>query len=301
MHQQYTEPKFTSVGQHTSEPHRRPGPPPPPAPAPEHTQTGQPPQTPQAEPAWYLRIFDNHYIRSVPTVSDRILNIQAKFFISGLGLDQKSHILDLACGTGCHTWRLTRGGFRVTGLDYSQAMLEEAKREVASRLPDRFPRPTLLRQDMRHIDFQSEFDGVLLAGTSFGYFSHQENLNLLQKINQSLKRGGRLLIETVNRDYIQSELPSHSIWRSNDILVSEEVNFDFRTSVLDSVRQMVFDDGRTRADSISIRLYSLHEFGQMLASAGFIMEAVSGGISCGPWFPGSNSPRLVMVAKKVKS
>src|SRR5438552_3143698 len=49
-----------------------------------------------------------------------------------------AHLLDLGCGPGCDAESLARKGFRVTGIDWSGAMVEEARsRVVRSALGDR--------------------------------------------------------------------------------------------------------------------------------------------------------------------
>ena len=49
-----------------------------------------------------------------------------------------SHILDLGCGPGCDEDHLARRGYRVTAIDWSPAMVDEARRRVlAAGLADR--------------------------------------------------------------------------------------------------------------------------------------------------------------------
>src|SRR5260370_20555519 len=56
-----------------------------------------------------------------------------------------STVLDLACGTGNVTLELERRGYRVTGVDNSEAMLRQARAKPAQHA-------RLLLQDARHLD-----------------------------------------------------------------------------------------------------------------------------------------------------
>jgi ubiquinone/menaquinone biosynthesis C-methylase UbiE len=53
------------------------------------------------------------------------------------GLPDGSKILDIPCGTGRLVEELLEAGYRVTGVDISQDMLDEAKRKL-TRFGDRF-------------------------------------------------------------------------------------------------------------------------------------------------------------------
>ena len=67
------------------------------------------------------------------------------------------HILDAGCGTGRIVKYFTRKGYRVTGIDISQAMLEIAIREN--------PEAEFVNMDMRALGFAVDhFDGIWNSG-----------------------------------------------------------------------------------------------------------------------------------------
>jgi ubiquinone/menaquinone biosynthesis C-methylase UbiE len=64
-----------------------------------------------------------------------------------------SRVLDVGCGPGRDVKYLTDHGYSVIGVDYSEGMLEEARKRV--------PGGDFRKMDMRRIDFQAnEFDAV---------------------------------------------------------------------------------------------------------------------------------------------
>ncbi|RPI33021.1 MAG: class I SAM-dependent methyltransferase, partial [Chloroflexota bacterium] len=83
-----------------------------------------------------------------------------------LELDAPMNILDLACGFGRHANRLAALGHRVTGVDLTPGFLEIARKDAQARGVEVDYR----QGDMRRIDFENEFDRVLLLFTAFGYF-----------------------------------------------------------------------------------------------------------------------------------
>lgn len=72
-------------------------------------------------------------------------------------LAEDASVLDLGCGTGAYTKALVRHGYRVTGLDFSSAMLTRASQVVHS------PRATFQQADSNApLAFPAgAFDGVL--------------------------------------------------------------------------------------------------------------------------------------------
>jgi predicted SAM-dependent methyltransferase len=56
--------------------------------------------------------------------------------------------------------------------------------------------------DLRELNIEDRFDGILNWAGSFGYFSESENARLITAYVRALRPGGRLLIEQPNREYL---------------------------------------------------------------------------------------------------
>jgi len=111
-----------------------------------------------------------------------------------LALPPGASLVDLGCGRGRHTIPLSLKGFRVTGVDLSDVMLNLA-RERASR-----ERATVewVREDMRTFIRPGAFDACLSLFTSFGYFCDEENQGVLTNMARSLKESGVFLLDLRN-------------------------------------------------------------------------------------------------------
>ena len=70
----------------------------------------------------WARIYD-HDANPLPALEDPQVR-------EALGDVRAREVLDLGCGTGRHTEWLVAGGARVTAVDFSEAMLEQARRKV---------------------------------------------------------------------------------------------------------------------------------------------------------------------------
>ncbi|MDB4947189.1 MAG: hypothetical protein JWP97_6723 [Labilithrix sp.] len=103
--------------------------------------------------------------------------------------------LDVCCGTGAALGRVralcTR---RAVGLDFSQGMLDEARRRLASA-PGDAP-VELVRGDAMALPFDAEFDVVVSAG-AFGHVLREDEDRFVHGIARALKPGGRFVFPTM--------------------------------------------------------------------------------------------------------
>jgi SAM-dependent methyltransferase len=110
-----------------------------------------------------------------------------------------SHILDLGCGPGSDAEYLARKGYRVTAIDWSPAMVEEARRRVRDAgVADRV--------DVQHLGIH-EIDRLARADAPFdAAYSNFGPLNCVvdlpaaaQRIADRLKPGGVLVASVIGR------------------------------------------------------------------------------------------------------
>src|SRR5262245_34851476 len=150
-------------------------------------------------PPWFVSWFDSIHYHKLYAYRD---DTEAAGFIDELirrfEPSNGAAALDLGCGTGRHSKYLASKGLRVTGLDLSPNSIERARR---------LEQPGLLfhEHDMRVPFGKNEFDYVFNFFTSFGYFDGpNENLMVVRNIADSLKPGGRLVLDYLNVGYAEA-------------------------------------------------------------------------------------------------
>lgn len=114
-------------------------------------------------------------------------------------LNKDVEILDLGCGPGLYSSRLANLGYNVTGIDYSQRSIQYAKREAKKKEID----VNYIYQDYLTIDYESDFDVIMLIYCDFGALTNQERDILLKKVYRALKPGGLFIFDVFtdkNRD-----------------------------------------------------------------------------------------------------
>jgi len=261
-------------------------PPPPPPPSLDPSRRRQKP--------WWEDLFSDDFIRTLDRLEPPFVQKECDFIEDRLGLEKGAVILDLGCGFGLQAVELASRGYSVVGYDLSLAMLAHA----ADEAQERAQKLNFLHGDMREMAFEDTFDGVYSWSTSFGYFDDEKNQNILTRIHRALRKGGMLLLDIINRDYIAPRQPSLVWFEGDGCVCMDEMNVDFFTSRLKVKRTVMFDDGRSRELDYSIRLYTLHELGKMLHDSGFKVLEVTGHPAHPGVFFGSESPRVIVLAER---
>jgi len=103
---------------------------------------------------------------------------------------QPEVVLDLGCGTGQLTQRLTEQfpDAEVVGIDYSAGMLVEASDRVGNRA-------NLVRADAQHLPFRSASADVVVCTESFHWYGDQRRA--LEELAAVLRPGGQLVIASI--------------------------------------------------------------------------------------------------------
>jgi ubiquinone/menaquinone biosynthesis C-methylase UbiE len=101
-------------------------------------------------------------------------------------LEPGNAVLDVGCGSGYIASILENRGFKVTGIDISETMLDLARENA--------PRSTFVRMSMRKLDFPKEsFDGIACL-YSIIHVPRRYHLGILKQFRRILRPGGHLAI-----------------------------------------------------------------------------------------------------------
>ena len=254
------------------------------------------PKPPIIKSHWVNQVFDETYLRLAEHRSSHRLEVELNFISDQLGLqDRDGQLIDIACGGGQYAVELKRRGVDVVGLDQSRLALAWAKhRAEKSKVSLKF-----ICADMRRLDFEKMFSSALIWGNSLGYFGREGDTETFESVARLLRPGGRVLFETLNRDFIRRELPHRNWWESDSLLVLEEVSFVEKTSQINVYRAISEkDEDKTYNREFRMRVYSLHELEQIVQQAGLAVTVVSGDMHHPGYFLGTNHRRMFVVAEK---
>jgi SAM-dependent methyltransferase len=116
--------------------------------------------------------------------------------------DSNLHILDLGCGPGLYAEELTKGGHQVTGVDFSENSIRYAKEQAEVKGFD----ISYICLNYLEMDFENQFDLVILIYTDFCILLPEEQELLLMKIKRALKPGGVFAFDVNNERNLDQKI-----------------------------------------------------------------------------------------------
>ncbi len=254
----------------------------------------QPDVRPKRRRMWWEELFNEDYFRTIERLTPAQVQAEADWIEHALGVEAGASILDVGCGAGRQAIALAQRRYEVSAVDLSMAMLTRA----AEAAQEANARVAFTQCDMAAMEFHEQFDAAYCVGSTFGFFDDPRNGEVARRIHRSLKPHGTLLLGVLNRDHVIQHQPAMSWFEGDGCVCMEESGLNFITSRLNVKRTMIYDDGRQREFEYSLRLYSLHELGQVLHEAGFRILEVSGSARTPGAFFGPSSRELIILAQK---
>lgn len=217
---------------------------------------------------------------------------EVKFIIDVLNLAKQAKVFDLYCGYGRHAIELVKHGYKVIGLDSSESFIEIARKNAREEAVD----IQFVAGDMRNMEYKHEFDAVINMFAAFGYFTDEENADIIRKISASLKPGGKFLIDMLNREWMMKN-SINRYWRhpSGEYVLSYKVDL---VQGICFMKRTLFNqiDGTKKEYEFTLRAYSKQELDALITAADMKITAVYGGFDKRVY--DTNSPRMIILAEK---
>jgi SAM-dependent methyltransferase len=236
-------------------------------------------------------VFDEDYLFFYEPLLAEVTESDVDAIWRLLELQPGMEILDLACGHGRIANGLADRGARVTGLDATALFLDRARSDARARGVE----VDYVQGDMRALPWPKDrFDRVVSWFTSFGYFSDDENRQVLREAHRVLRQGGRLLIENNNLvELLPRWLPAVVRERDGDFAIDRS-RFDPATGRATTERVLI-RNGRPRRFTFSVRMFVGAELRDWLLEAGFaavdLRDANGGELS-------AQSRRMISIARR---
>jgi 2-polyprenyl-3-methyl-5-hydroxy-6-metoxy-1,4-benzoquinol methylase len=225
---------------------------------------------------WYESLFDNYGNQYDNESFVQGTSGECGFIESEIGFNRNLKILDIGCGTGRHSIELALRGYNVTGIDLSESQLKRA----AEKAGNHGLKINFLKQDARHLQFESEFDlAIMICEGAFPLMETDEmNFSILQGAARSLKPGGKFIFTTLNGLFplfhsVKDFLAGSS---ANGNAVYDKNNFDLMTFRDHNITSFTDDSGKNIDLECNERYYVPSEITWLLKSVGFYSVDIFG-------------------------
>jgi SAM-dependent methyltransferase len=214
----------------------------------------------------------------------------------------KGTMLDLACGTGTVAIAMVLQGWRVTGVDGSVDMLNQARAKAAA-LGNNLPDGCLSweQADMRRFRLASPVDLATCLYDSLNYMLTDEDLlAVFRGVFAALKPGGLFLADMNTAYALETYWDEQTYVTETDdltvIMASEHDYVRHRSTVTVTCFEKAGELYRKIKETHVEQAYPYEHVSTLLSDAGFLVEAAYNCFGFSP--PDALTPRVFWVARK---
>lgn len=241
------------------------------------------------EKQWFETWFDTEEYHTLYKNRDEE---EAKQFIDKLIQYLKPHpgskFLDIACGKGRHAKQVFDLGFEVVGYDLSKNSIAQAQEFAQDKL-------SFYQHDMRVLFRTNYFDFALNLFTSFGYFdSERDELKAMKSAVSSLKKGGKLVIDFLNKQQVLNQLITSEYKEINGVQYHIQKSVQ-NNQVIKSITY--YKNNQLLQYHEKVKLLTLEDFKKYLSKLNFTITASFGDYQLNP-FDIDKSARLILIAEE---
>ena len=228
------------------------------------------------------------------------INATCDFIIKKLNLKANEKLLDLGCGPGLYSTKFHEHGLSVTGIDYSKRSLEYANKKAVLNNYD----INYLYMDYLDLNYDDEFDIVVIIYCDFGVLSNKLREKLLKKIYKSLKPNGYLVFDVWSASFKELNT-SYKTWN-----VYEKQGFWKNTPHLELINKIYYENEKVSLkqhfimeenDNISVynlweQVYTKESVISLINENGFKVVNILGDLTGKEYSEASNT--IGIIAKK---
>lgn len=217
--------------------------------------------------------LDDSHGAASRTTAER--GVQIEWLWDRLALRPGERLLDVTCGPGLYATEFARRGCQVTGIDFSPASIAYA-REQADKM-NVGDRCTFVEQDVRQMTLKGDhFDAAIFIYGQLAVFTREEAHQLLTKIAESLKHGGKLCIELLDQEQILKKdstwwfTDDTGLWGDSPFLhLGERIWNDKEAVSIERFYTLHLKSGRLDEITLCDQSYSTIEMKEIVRGAGF--------------------------------
>lgn len=219
-----------------------------------------------------------------------------EWIVDHLGLKEGSRILDLGCGPGLYCTRLYKRGMKVTGMDYSKNSIGYADNYSKENGMD----IEYIYQNYLDMDYENEFDAILLIFCDIGALTDSERDTLLMKVQKALKPDGMFIFDVFTKHFFD-----HPEWRNwyvsgdgffrpcNHLILEQEFRYE-QEDVIMRQHTVIEESGRISIYRIWDHYYSKESVTRLLQEKGFIVQGIFSDLTGKPFEEMAKSMGIVV-------
>ena len=191
-------------------------------------------------------------------------------------MTKDNEILDIGCGPGLYTKRLSELGYHVTGLYFSDRSIEYAKAQDH--------KSKYILMNYLEMDFEEMFDVITLIWCDYGALIEEDRKNLLSRIYKALKPGGRFILDVFTPEHHKKlkeensyELVESGFWSPNPYICFSSIYL--YDNEISCSKYVVMEEDLIKTYNIWNTCFTPKSLSHECAEVGFILEGLFSDVS----------------------
>ena len=156
-------------------------------------------------------------------------NAEVEFKKNVCNLPVGASILDMPCGTGRHSVRLSAQGFQLTAVDISETFIAGLRKKA----DEQHLNIKIIQGNILSLYINGLFDGAFCFGNSFGYFDYEGMKTFVQNVSSSLKTGAKWIINSgLLAESFLNKFVTENVYQPEGFTMHVHNNYDVWNSCL---------------------------------------------------------------------
>ncbi|PNW26921.1 class I SAM-dependent methyltransferase [Formosa algae] len=196
------------------------------------------------------------------------------FYKSYLPKTKDARILELCCGTGRLTIPIAQDGFKISGVDITPSMLEQAK----AKAEEAHVNIDFIEADIRTLDLSEKFDFIFIPFNSIHHLYHNADVfQAFKAVKKHLKDDGLFVLDCFNPNIqyiVEAEQTQHTIAEyktkdGRDVVITQSMRYETKSQINRIAWHYYINGDFHSIQNLDMRLFFPQELDSYLEQHGF--------------------------------
>jgi SAM-dependent methyltransferase len=197
-----------------------------------------------------------------------------EFYQNWLPKQKNARILELCCGTGRLTIPIAKDGYKISGVDITSSMLEQAKIKASEAGLE----IDFIQADIRNLDLREKYDLIFIPFNSIHHLYQNKDLfQALDVVKNHLKEKGLFLFDCYNPNiqYIvesekeEKEITQYTTKDGRNVLIKQKMRYENQSQINRIEWNYYINNEFHSNQNLDMRLYFPQELDSYLEWNGF--------------------------------
>lgn len=200
-----------------------------------------------------------------------------QFYKNWMPKEINAEVLELCCGSGRLTIPLAKGGLKITGVDNSKSMLEQAKIKTKNeKLKINF-----ILADIRNLALTTKYDLIFIPFNSIHHlYENQDLFTTLNIVKKHLKEDGLFIFDCYNPNiqYIteaekgKNKIAEYITTDDRKVKIEQTMKYESKTQINRIEWHYFINEEFNSVQNLDMRMYFPQELDAYLKWSGFIIQ-----------------------------